>query len=200
MGSPRTWRGKPIDSRDGFRPLGRLQPILQITPGGGRLRTTRPRTTIRHACAGPRWSRRYSGCRCDLRQAFVLDLRHINRGIPGRPHGRRPDRALNLRRQRVHVVAEQRAVVGIDVEVELAARRAKFLLNGYADNRALFPYDMHTLPSEVEARSDVDRVGGLERRGLCVAGRGRTYLAQVPKRAALCATGPPRVCASMAGL
>ena len=57
----------------------------------------------------------------DVGQAVVLDLCDIDRGIPRREQRRGADRRRHFRRQRVHVVAEQRALVGIGVEVEIAA-------------------------------------------------------------------------------
>ena len=57
-------------------------------------------------------------------------------------------------------------------ELGTAARDLNF--NVYADNRSLFRYDMHTLPSEVsEVDRHLDRVRRLERRDLRGAGRGR---------------------------
>src|ERR1700749_3809444 len=51
-------------------------------------------------------------------QPGVLDLADIDCRIPRREQRRRPDRMGNLRRQRMHVVAEQRTVFGVGVEVE----------------------------------------------------------------------------------
>ena len=47
--------------------------------------------------------------------------------------------------------------------------------NAYADNRSLFRYEMHTLPTEISRAvdRDLDVVRGLERGDLCGAGRGR---------------------------
>src|SRR5262249_16360473 len=47
--------------------------------------------------------------------------------------GRGADRIRQLRRQRMHVVAKQRAIVRIDVEIELASGGAEFLLDGFHD-------------------------------------------------------------------
>src|SRR5665213_378220 len=64
-----------------------------------------------------------------IRQAIVLDLRHVNRGVPGGKQRRRADRGGNFRRQRMHLVAEQRTLVGIGIEVEIAAGRAQLVLH-----------------------------------------------------------------------
>src|SRR2546423_4112755 len=65
-------------------------------------------------------------------QAMVVDLRHVDRGIPRREQGRSADAARDLARQRMHVVAEQRPGVGVGVEVvaprllaQLGFRRAQ---------------------------------------------------------------------------
>ena len=59
------------------------------------------------------------------------------------------------------------------VKHELGAAGRDLNFNAYADNRALFRYDMHTLPSEIsEFDRHLDSVRGLERGDLCGAGRG----------------------------
>src|SRR5205814_6335560 len=60
----------------------------------------------------------------DLAQALILDLRHVNGGVPRREKGRGADRVADFLRERVHLVAEYRAVVRIGVEVEVAAVRS----------------------------------------------------------------------------
>ena len=59
------------------------------------------------------------------------------------------------------------------VKNELGPAGRDLNFNAYADNRSLFRYDMHTLPSEI-SRIDrhVDAVRSLERRHLRGAGRG----------------------------
>src|SRR6266853_2511415 len=57
----------------------------------------------------------------DLAQALILDLRHVNGGVPCGEKGRGADRVADFLRERVHLVAEYRAVVGVGVEVEVAA-------------------------------------------------------------------------------
>src|SRR6266568_1002292 len=57
----------------------------------------------------------------DLAQALILDLRHVNGGVPRGEKGRGADRVADFLRERVHLVAEYRAVVGVGVEVEVAA-------------------------------------------------------------------------------
>src|SRR5216110_2210881 len=51
----------------------------------------------------------------------VFDLRDVNRGVPGGERGRGADRFRYLGGQRVHLVAEQRAVIRVGVEVEIAS-------------------------------------------------------------------------------
>src|SRR5258707_13523548 len=53
----------------------------------------------------------------DLRQALILDLRDVNGGVPRGEQGRGADRVADFLRQRWHLVAEYRAVVGVRVEV-----------------------------------------------------------------------------------
>src|SRR6266705_6314188 len=57
----------------------------------------------------------------DLAQALVLDLRHVNGCVPRGEKRRGADRVADFLRERVHLVAEYRAVVGVGVEVEVAA-------------------------------------------------------------------------------
>ncbi len=61
------------------------------------------------------------------------------------------------------------------VKQELGPAGRDLNFNAYADNRSLFRYDMHTLPSEISDQLDrhLDAVRGLERGDLCGAGRGR---------------------------
>src|SRR5262249_58470438 len=65
-------------------------------------------------------------------QPLVVDLRHVDGGIPGREQGGRADARGDLRRQRVHGIAKFRALIGIGIEVvmarvapELGARRTQ---------------------------------------------------------------------------
>ena len=60
------------------------------------------------------------------------------------------------------------------VKHELGPAGRDLNFNAYADNRSLFRYDMHTLPSEIAGIRDrhLDAVRGLERRHLRGAGRG----------------------------
>src|SRR5258705_6617750 len=51
----------------------------------------------------------------------VLDLGYVDRGVPRGKQGRRTYRFADLLRQRVHLVSEDRAVVGIGVEIEIPA-------------------------------------------------------------------------------
>ena len=59
------------------------------------------------------------------------------------------------------------------VKHELGPAGRDLNFNAYADNRSLFRYDMHTLPSEISGLLDrhLDAVRGLERRDLRGAGR-----------------------------
>ncbi len=60
------------------------------------------------------------------------------------------------------------------VKHELGAEGRDLNFNAYADNRSLFRYEMHTLPSEIsEIDRHLDAVRRLERGDLCGAGRGR---------------------------
>ncbi len=60
------------------------------------------------------------------------------------------------------------------VKHELGAEGRDLNFNAYADNRSLFRYEMHTLPSEIsEVDRHLDAVCGVERRDLRGAGRGR---------------------------
>ena len=65
----------------------------------------------------------------DVGQPVVLDLRHVDRRVPGGEQRRSADRRRDFRRQRVHVVAEQRTLVGIGVEIQIAAGIAQLLLH-----------------------------------------------------------------------
>ena len=60
----------------------------------------------------------------DVGQPVVLDLRNVDRRVPGGEQRRGADRGGNLRTSKLHVVADQ---------------------------RSLFRYDMHTLPSEISS-------------------------------------------------
>jgi hypothetical protein len=59
----------------------------------------------------------------------VLDLRDVDGRVPGREERRGADRGPDLVGQGVHVVAEQRAGVGIGAEIEPARGRAEFRLH-----------------------------------------------------------------------
>ena len=61
------------------------------------------------------------------------------------------------------------------VKHELGPAGRDLNFNAYADNRSLFRYDMHTLPTEISGIVDrhLDAVRGLERRDLRGADRGR---------------------------
>ncbi len=60
------------------------------------------------------------------------------------------------------------------VKQELGPAGRELNFNAYADNRSLFRYEMHTLPSEIsEFDRHLDSVRRLERGDLCGAGRGR---------------------------
>src|SRR5882757_3372406 len=52
-----------------------------------------------------------------LGQSVVLDLRHLDRGVPGREQGRGADRATDLVRQRVHAIAEDRTGIRGGIEI-----------------------------------------------------------------------------------
>src|SRR5256885_11656423 len=56
----------------------------------------------------------------DLAQALILDLRHVNGGVPRGEKGRGADRIADFLGECVHLVAEYRAGVGVGVEVEVA--------------------------------------------------------------------------------
>ena len=64
-----------------------------------------------------------------LRQPDVLDLRDIDRGIPGREQRRGADRPADLIGQRVHAIAEDRARIRGGVEIVMPRRRAEFVLD-----------------------------------------------------------------------
>jgi hypothetical protein len=72
-----------------------------------------------------------------FRQPVVLDLRHVDRSVPCREQRRRPDRSADLVRQRVHVVAEDRARVGRGVEIVVPRGRAKLVLDLAQDGVAV---------------------------------------------------------------
>ena len=73
----------------------------------------------------------------DLRQPDVLDLRDIDRGVPGGEQRRGPDRAAHLVRQRVHVIAEDRARIGGRIEIVVARGRAELVLDLAQDRIAV---------------------------------------------------------------
>src|SRR6185437_2369981 len=64
-----------------------------------------------------------------LLQPLVFDLRDINGRVPGCEQGRGADALADLARQSVHRIAEERARIGIGVEVEVAAGRAELGLH-----------------------------------------------------------------------
>src|SRR5688572_25030481 len=53
----------------------------------------------------------------DFREARVVDLRNVDRRVPGREQGRGADAGRDLGGQRVHFVAEQGPRIGVGVEV-----------------------------------------------------------------------------------
>src|SRR6266704_1038400 len=77
----------------------------------------------------------------DFAQALILDLRDINRGVPRGEQGRGADRVADFLVQRVHLIAEYRSVVGVGVEIEVAAVVSFFFLRIRRPPRSiLFPY------------------------------------------------------------
>src|SRR5262249_50635465 len=91
-----------------------------------------------------------------LREALVLDLRHVHRGVPGGEQRRRAYRLADLFRQRVHLVAEDRAIVGVGIEVEVPAVRAQLVSSGFQELVAIGlegvltgPDALHDLQSRV---------------------------------------------------
>src|SRR5262249_31966933 len=65
-----------------------------------------------------------------LRQPLVIDLRHVDGGVPGREQSRRADRAAHLVGQRVHAVAEDGALVRIGVDRVVPRRGPEMLAHG----------------------------------------------------------------------
>ena len=85
------------------------------------------------------------------------------------------------------------------VKHELGAAGRDLNFNAYADNRSLFRYDMHTLPSEIsEFDRHLDAVRGLECRDLRGADRGRPARPRWCPTAAI-STPRARCCRSVAG-
>ena len=85
------------------------------------------------------------------------------------------------------------------VKQELGPAGRDLNFNAYADNRSLFRYDMHTLPSEIsEFDRHLDAVRGLERGDLRGAGRGRPARRAWSPTAAI-STPRAKCCASTAG-
>src|SRR5258708_3605093 len=72
-----------------------------------------------------------------LRQPDILDLRDIARGIPGREQRRGADRARNLVRQRVYVIAEDRAGIGGSVEIVMPRLATELMLDLTQDRVAI---------------------------------------------------------------
>src|SRR5205823_12481113 len=79
-------------------------------------------------------------------------------GIPRGEQCRGPDRVRDLRRQRVHFVAKERAVVRIGIEVEIAAGLAQFVFRGtknlvaVVDERIIAgPYLLNDLHARIAA-------------------------------------------------
>lgn len=68
-----------------------------------------------------------------LLQPLVLDLRHVDRGVPGGQERGGADGAAELVRQGVHLVAEDRAPVAAGVEVEVPRLGAQGRLGGAQD-------------------------------------------------------------------
>src|SRR5215468_3464111 len=64
----------------------------------------------------------------DRLEPLVLDLRDIDRGVPSSEQCGGPDRRADLRGQRMHVIAETRALIGVGVEVEAARLSTERLL------------------------------------------------------------------------
>ena len=86
------------------------------------------------------------------------------------------------------------------VKHELGPAGRDLNFNAYADNRSLFRYDMHTLPTRDFRSVDrhLDAVRGLERRDLCGAGGGRPA-GRRGRRRPLSRSPPAKCCASTAG-
>src|SRR5216684_773667 len=91
-------------------------------------------------------------------QAMVFNLGDVDRRVPGGKQGRGADRIRQFRGQRVHVVAKQRTIVGIDVEIELASGRAELLLDRLHDLVAVvderivaWPEALHDLKPRIVA-------------------------------------------------
>src|SRR5262245_31615122 len=63
-----------------------------------------------------------------LRQSLILDLRDIDRSIPGGKQRRGSDGLADLAGQGMHVVAEQGSCIGIGAEIEAAPGIAELLL------------------------------------------------------------------------
>src|ERR1700690_70676 len=53
----------------------------------------------------------------DFRQPDIFDLRDVDRGIPGSEQCRGSDRATDLVRKRMHVIAKDRTSIGGSVEI-----------------------------------------------------------------------------------
>ena len=68
---------------------------------------------------------------------MILDLRHIDGGVPGGEERRGADGAHDFAGQCVHVIAEHRASVRIGVEVEVAASGAQFDLHRFQEGMAV---------------------------------------------------------------
>src|SRR4029453_5436795 len=74
----------------------------------------------------------------DLGEPVVFDLRHVDCGVPRRKQRGGADRLIrDLARQGVHLVAEQRTVVGISIEVEIAPGGAELVLHRLHDLMAV---------------------------------------------------------------
>src|SRR5690349_13005198 len=87
-------------------------------------------------------------------EALVLDLVHVDRRIPGREQRGRADAIGNFRRQRVHLVAEDRLVVRQRGELVVARVAAELILQRREQRMAV---DLERLLARPEFLDDLER-------------------------------------------
>src|SRR6185437_16368043 len=97
----------------------------------------------------------------DRIEPLVLDLIDVDRRVPGGEQRRGADAVADLRGERVHLVAEDRLVVGWRDEREIACIATELRLEG---REQLMPVDLERVLSRPESLNDLE--GGIASAGL----------------------------------
>ena len=70
-------------------------------------------------------------------EPIIVDLADIDGCIPGGEQRRGADAVADFRRERMHVVAKYRALVGISIEVEIAVLAGQPFLEGFEQHMTI---------------------------------------------------------------